>query len=66
MWASAFERSRHGSTPITRADPFVGFSNPTHVLMRVDLPAAFGPTSAVIPPAGSVRSIPASAVTPRR
>src|SRR5690349_15338451 len=52
--------------PITAADPRVGFSNPTQVLMSVDLPAAFGPTNAVMPPAGMSRSIPPSAQTPRR
>ena len=51
---------------MTAADPRVGFSKPTQVLMSVDLPAAFGPTSAVMPPAGSARSIPPRAQTPRR
>ena len=45
-------RSRHGSIPSTSSRPAVGRSNPTQPLIRVDFPAPFGPTSAVIEPVG--------------
>ena len=41
--------------PITVTAPRVGRSKPTHVLIRVDLPAAFGPTRAVMPPGREVQ-----------
>src|SRR2546430_16629779 len=53
----------HGSMPWTATEPSVGRSNPTHALMSVDLPAPFGPTSAVIEPTGTSRSTDRSAQT---
>src|SRR5439155_14075661 len=59
-------RSRHGSTPSTRTRPALGRSNPTPALISVDLPAPFGPTSAVMLPRGTATSTSLSAHRRRR
>src|SRR5436190_2130906 len=63
VWMTAAPRCFHGSMPWTATEPSVGRSNPTHALMSVDLPAPFGPTSAVIEPTGTSRSTDRSAQT---
>ena len=46
--------SCRGTPPSTRADPAVGLARPVSSRSRVDLPAPFGPTSALIRPSGTV------------
>ena len=48
------------SSPRSRIDPCAGFSSPKIVLISVDLPAPFGPTTVTISP------LPTSIVTPFR
>ena len=49
------------SKPQIEADPDVFSTRPARMLMNVDLPAPFGPSSAKIEPRGMARSIPFSA-----
>src|SRR5579862_5504518 len=46
--------SCRGTPPSTSADPPVGRARPVSSRSKVDLPAPFGPTSALIRPAGTV------------
>ena len=53
------------SYPRTAADPEDGASSPSRILISVDLPAPFAPTSPMTP-AGTDRVSPSSAVTAPR
>src|SRR5579859_3802183 len=57
--------SWRGAPPSTRAEPAVGRASPVSSRSSVDLPAPFGPTSALIRPCGTVTVQSLSAV-PRR
>src|ERR671912_1990165 len=65
-WASAALRSVTGS-PSTSIVPSSGAWMPVMILIRVDLPAPFSPTSAWTSPGASARDTPSSAwVAPKR
>ena len=49
------------SKPQMRTEPAVLTTSPARMLMKVDLPAPFGPSRPKIDPAGTSRSIPVSA-----
>jgi hypothetical protein len=51
------------SSPASDTVPVRGRTRPLIVRSRLDLPAPFAPSTAVMPPAGTLRPTPASAVT---